>query len=57
MKKILSVLAIFSIFILYVCDKEQVVEEKEQTDNKIIIKTEYVDTFRDKFVNWNGITE
>lgn len=57
MKKILSVLAIFSIFILYVCDKEQVVEEKEQTDNKIIIKTECVDTFRDKFVNWNGITE
>ncbi len=34
-----------------------VVVEKEQTDNKIIIKTEYVDTFRDKFVNWNGITE
>lgn len=34
-----------------------VVEEKEQTDNKIIIKTEYVDTFRDKFVNWKGIIE
>lgn len=28
MKKIFSVLVIFSIFILYGCDKEQVVEEK-----------------------------
>lgn len=34
-----------------------VVEEKEQTDNKIIIKTEYADTFGDKFVNWKGIIE
>ncbi len=34
-----------------------VVEEKEQTDNKIIIKTEYADSFRDKFVNWKGIIE
>lgn len=34
-----------------------VVEEKEEQDNKIIINTEYADTFRDRFVNWNGITE
>ena len=34
-----------------------VVEEKEEVDNKIIIKTEYADTFRDKFVNWKGITK
>lgn len=34
-----------------------VVEEKEMIDNKIIIKTKYADMFREKFVNWNGITE
>lgn len=34
-----------------------VVEEKKEQDNKIIINTEYADTFRDRFVNWNGITE
>lgn len=34
-----------------------VVEEKEMIDNKIIIKTKYADMFREKFANWNGITE
>ena len=34
-----------------------VVEEKEVSENEIIIKTSYADTLRDKFVNWNGITE
>lgn len=34
-----------------------VVEEKEVTEDKIIITTDYADTLRDKFVNWNGITE
>ncbi len=34
-----------------------VVEEKEVSEDKIIIKTDYADTLRDKFVNWNGITE
>lgn len=34
-----------------------VVEEKEVSEDKIIIKTSYADTLRDKFVNWNGITE
>lgn len=34
-----------------------VVEEKEVSENKIIITTDYADTLRDKFVNWNGIVE
>lgn len=34
-----------------------VVEEKEISENKIIITTDYADTLRDKFVNWNGIVE
>lgn len=34
-----------------------VVEEKEVSEDKIIITTDYADTLRDKFVNWNGITE
>lgn len=34
-----------------------VVEEKEVSENEIIITTDYADTLRDKFVNWNGIVE
>lgn len=34
-----------------------VVEEKKVSENEIIITTDYADTLRDKFVNWNGITE
>lgn len=34
-----------------------VVEEKEVSESEIIITTDYADTLRDKFVNWNGITE
>lgn len=34
-----------------------VVEEKEVSKNEIIITTDYADTLRDKFVNWNGIVE
>ncbi len=34
-----------------------VVEEKEVSENEIIITTDYADTLRDKFVNWDGIVE
>ena len=62
MKKILSVLAIFSIFILYGCDKEQVVEEKNNiisvnpVDDKIEIDTTNI-TSDVTFVNYdsNGV--
>ena len=30
------------------------VEEKEETDNQIIIDKDYVATYKEKFENWNG---
>lgn len=30
------------------------VEEKEETDNQIIISQKYADSYREKFENWNG---
>lgn len=33
------------------------IQEKESTDNKIIITKEQLDKYKDKFTTWNGITE
>lgn len=33
------------------------VDEKEETDNQIIIDKEYVDSYKEKFENWNGPTK
>lgn len=59
MKKIFSVLVIFSIFILYGCDKEQVLEEKNNiisvnpVDGKIEIDTTNI-TSDVTFVNYDS---
>ena len=33
------------------------IEEMEELEDKIILKTSYVDTFKEKFENWNGPIE
>lgn len=33
------------------------IEEMEELEDKIILKTSYVDTFKEKFENWHGPTE